>query len=135
VVTYHAQLSNLKFSSAGHPPLLLKRESNSAWQKITVQDSAKLTNLPLGVMQPVVYDEMDIPVNPGDVVFAYTDGVIETPNSEGELFGIENLLETLQNQESTYPNQIKQNVLNALTSFSSESLSHDDVTFMAVKIG
>ncbi len=86
-------------------------------------------------MQPVVYDELDIPVNPGDIVFAYTDGVIETPNSQGELFGLDSLMEILEKQKSNDPNQIKQSVLDALTNFSTESLSHDDVTFMAIKIG
>jgi len=103
------------------------------WQKIAIQDSATRTNLPLGVMQPVVYDEVDIPVSPGDIVFTYTDGVIETPNFQGELFGLENLLETLQNQASEDPNQIKQSVLDALTRFSPESLSHDDVTMLALR--
>jgi sigma-B regulation protein RsbU (phosphoserine phosphatase) len=135
VVTYHAQLSNLKYSSAGHPPLFLKREDNGGWQKITIEDSAKRTNLPLGVMQPVVYDEVDIPVSPGDIIFAYTDGVIETPNPLGELFGLDRLMEILEKQKSNDPNQIKQNVLDALKNFSTGSLSHDDVTFMAIKVG
>ena len=135
VVTFHSAQSSLKFSSAGHPPLLLKRESNGDWQKIAVQDSVKLTNLPLGVMQPVIYDELDIPVSPGDIVFAYTDGVLETPNAQGDLFGLDRLMEILENQKNNDPNQIKQSVLDALTNFSTESLSHDDVTFMAVQIG
>ena len=134
VVTFSAGHSSLKYSSAGHPPLLLKRENNGAWQKIKIQESAKLTNLPLGVMQPVVYDEVDVPVSPGDIVFAYTDGVIETPNPQGELFGLDCLMEILEKQKSNDPNQIKQSVLDALTNFSTESLSHDDVTFMAIKI-
>jgi sigma-B regulation protein RsbU (phosphoserine phosphatase) len=134
VVTFAAGKSSLKYSSAGHPPLLLKRENKGGWQKIAIEDSAKHTNLPLGVMHPVVYDEVDIPVNPGDIIFAYTDGVIETPNPMGELFGLDHLMEILENQMTDDPNQIKQNVLDALTKFSTGSLSHDDVTFMAIKI-
>ena len=84
-------------------------------------------------MQPVIYDELDIPVSSGDIIFAYTDGGARNSKSRGRVIGLENLLETLQRQESTDPYQIKQNVLDALTGFSTASLIHDDVTFMAVK--
>ena len=48
--------------------------------------------------------------------------------------GLERLLEVLQANENSTPQQLKQAVLEALTQFSGKSLSHDDVTLMAVKI-
>jgi serine phosphatase RsbU (regulator of sigma subunit) len=38
------------------------------------------------------YRESILPLNPGDVVITYTDGVVEVTNRRGEEWGVEGLL-------------------------------------------
>jgi len=38
------------------------------------------------------YQESDLRLNPGDLVIAYTDGVVEAANPEGGEWGVQGLL-------------------------------------------
>ena len=48
-------------------------------------------NLPLGVSEGEIYGQIRVPLHPQDVLLFYSDGLTETRNSAGELFGIERL--------------------------------------------
>ena len=53
-------------------------------------------NLPLGVSEREIYEQIRVPLHPGDVLLFYSDGLTETRNSAGELFGIERLAECVR---------------------------------------
>ena len=67
-------------------------------------------------------------------VLFFTDGVLETPNQTGDLFGEKRLMNTLNATGDASLHDIKQSVLEALREFAGGSLSHDDVTLMAIEI-
>ena len=50
---------------------------------------------PLGLFENVQYDEVDAWLSPDDTILLYSDGLIEAHNVEGEMFGVERLLEIL----------------------------------------
>ena len=53
-------------------------------------------NLPLGVSEREIFEQIRSPVEPGDVLLFYSDGLTETRNAAGELFGIERLAECVR---------------------------------------
>jgi Stage II sporulation protein E (SpoIIE) len=47
--------------------------------------------LPLGLVQPVIYKELEIDLSPGDHLALYTDGLLEARSATGELYGFDRL--------------------------------------------
>ncbi|MEJ3653303.1 PP2C family protein-serine/threonine phosphatase [Actinomycetes bacterium KLBMP 9759] len=82
----------LDFLIAGHPPPLLVRRGR------VVKELAGAPRLPLGVTTsggnpPVIGQE---PLEPGDRVLLYSDGVTEARDSTGEFFGEQRLVEFVE---------------------------------------
>ena len=133
VITFNKQNSRMYFTNAGHPPALVKRKGGQGWEKVLMQDPVG-KNIPLGILEDPHYDEQSIPLESGDVLFLYTDGVIEAPCKDGNLFGLERLMEVLEKNGNGDLEQIKSAVLDELHQNGQTSFAHDDVTFMAVKV-
>ena len=77
------------FANAGHnPPLHLCAGKSPAWIR-------GRSGCPLACFEGVRYKTLDIALSPGDALFLYTDGVTETMDASGALFGEERLAKTL----------------------------------------
>jgi len=73
-------------------------------------------------------------MTPGDRLFAYTDGIIDAPNPEGESFGLARLKDVLDANVSASLSELKSAVLKTLHEFTEKELTHDDVTLIAMEI-
>lgn len=133
VFTYYKNDNNLNFSYAGHHPLLVKRHDESEWSELILPDNQEKTNVPLGILEDVDFDQQCQPLQSGDRVFAYTDGVIEARNPNGQFFGKNGIIDVL-NQTVGGISDIKDNVVASLSDFTRTDLDHDDVTYMAIEI-
>jgi sigma-B regulation protein RsbU (phosphoserine phosphatase) len=71
----------LDYCSAGHPPALLLRANG---EQQTLSDGGLL----LGVLPNAPYIRGSIEFGPGDILLAYSDGVLETLNNSNEEFGL-----------------------------------------------
>jgi len=71
----------LRYSAAGHPPLLLASRSQNGVREI------EQNGLMLGMFPEASYSATEIPVQPGDRCLLCTDGVFEAKNSQQEEFG------------------------------------------------
>lgn len=71
----------LRYSAAGHPPLLLASRSHNGVREI------EQNGLMLGMFPEASYSSTEIPVRPGDRCLLCTDGVFEAKNSQQEEFG------------------------------------------------
>jgi sigma-B regulation protein RsbU (phosphoserine phosphatase) len=80
----------MKYGGAGHPPLLL-------WRKSTGSSSQLIENgLVMGQFEEATYDSLQIPIEPGDRFFLYTDGILETANPAQEEFGAERFMKFME---------------------------------------
>jgi len=134
VVTYYRPDSSLYFAYAGHPPIFLRRTSAGQWEPVELDEGPDLGNLPLGVDAEMRYDQQRVPLAQGDRLFLYTDGLVEAPDAEREVFGTERLLTTLEADPDQPARQLKDAVLTALRRHTGGQLTHDDVTFMVVEV-
>jgi serine phosphatase RsbU (regulator of sigma subunit) len=82
--------SMLTLVNAGHPAPLRRRPDGSV---DAVGESGR--GPALGIMPDRDYGEIQVPVEPGDVWIAYTDGFSEAANTRGEMFGATRLRERL----------------------------------------
>ena len=78
----------VRFINAGHNPPVLIRDGKAEFLK-------QKANLILATFEWAPYREQTLQLQPGDMLFLYTDGVTEAINSDEELYGEERLLEVL----------------------------------------
>ncbi|MFH1919566.1 MAG: PP2C family protein-serine/threonine phosphatase [Planctomycetota bacterium] len=134
VVTFYRADSSLQFSYAGHPPLFARRAPDGRWREVALDESPGAVNLPLGVDSEMHYDQQQIALSKGDRIFMYTDGLVEAPNAEREIFGTSRLLATLEAESGESPKDTKDAVLAALGEHTGGQWTHDDVTFLVVEV-
>ncbi|MDH3724091.1 MAG: serine/threonine-protein phosphatase, partial [Desulfobacteraceae bacterium] len=96
VVAYYSQESVARISYAGHPPILYRRAGDKAWSYARLSDRKDKSdgfplNIPLAIELDTLYEQFTISMVPGDRLFVYTDGIIDTPSPEGESFGLTRL--------------------------------------------
>lgn len=87
---YDPQTRRLDYASAGHNPPRVKSGADG-----TVRPLDRCGNLPLGIEAAETYADATETLQPGDAIVFYTDGITETRNAAGELFGIARLDEVL----------------------------------------
>lgn len=75
------------FANAGHnPPQHRHRDGSS---------EVRARGMPLGLMAGMDYEEMEVVLQPGDGLILSSDGVTESRNPTGEMFGFDRLSETI----------------------------------------
>ena len=121
--------NSLTFISAGHPPMIhLKADGSS--QAIQVR------SMPIGFMVGVgkVYTEQNLDLKDGDRLYFYSDGIIEAMNPQKEQFGIECLLETLNNARTLSLQESLDQITDELDHWTVGQGCGDDVSLLALEI-
>jgi len=78
----------IQYASAGHlSPYIVNADG-----KVTSIDSS---SLPIGFDMDVVYQEKWLQLQPGDRLILYTDGIIESMDERGQMYGFEGLEEEI----------------------------------------
>ena len=80
-------------------------------------------------------EESTFPIEAGDVVALFTDGVTEAMNEASDLFGEERLSRTLAEQIHLPPHELKQRVLGDVEAFADGAEQHDDMTIVLLRVG
>lgn len=87
----------------------------------------------IGGMNGVKYKEYEINLEKGSKIFLYTDGVPEATNADKKMFGVDNMINALNKDAAAAPDQIMQNVHNAVDKFVDEAEQFDDLTMMCIE--
>jgi sigma-B regulation protein RsbU (phosphoserine phosphatase) len=91
-------------------------------------------NLPLGVREGEIYDQVSVSFEPGDLFFFFSDGITEARNEAGELFGIERLLENVKANSRLEPATFIEAIRSSVVAFSGSDHLIDDLTSVAVRV-
>lgn len=92
-------------------------------------------NMPLGFSEHETYQTAAFPVEKGDVLVFYSDGVTEARNAAGEFFGVERLVEVVETQSQLEPEQLIHAIHRAVVAFSGEAATKaDDLTCVVVSL-
>ena len=87
----------------------------------------------IGGMEDMDYKEYEIPLEPGDKLFLYTDGVPEAEDGENNMFGIERMLDALNEAPDAPPQTILENVRRATDRFVKDAEQFDDLTMLCIE--
>jgi serine phosphatase RsbU (regulator of sigma subunit) len=122
----------LLLASAGHPPLLLWSARTR-----TLAEVGKGA-LPLGTWLDPRYEEETVPVEAGDVLVLYSDGLLEARSHLGKEFGDDRLRRTVTRAVAgpaePSARAIRDAVLEDLSNFKGDVEQADDITLVVVKV-
>ena len=122
---------------AGHEyPVFFRREQGFVLEKDP-------HGLAMGVLESSRYRNVRWHMDPGDLLFLYTDGVPEANNSREELFGNERMLKALESSRREAREQgdteeldlqrFLRNMRAQIDSFAGETPQYDDLTMLCVE--
>jgi serine phosphatase RsbU (regulator of sigma subunit) len=125
----------LRYSLAGHPPPLLWRAAAQAIEKL------EAGSIVLGLLENAVYESTEVPIEPGDRLILYTDGLLEAQNPHGEWFGDAELARAIRDHASSDAEGFCNALLAHLARWcgadgrgASELRFTDDVTIIAIDV-
>lgn len=115
------------YSNAGHnPPYFIKSSSDEA-------QTLNPTGPVLGPAPNAKYTIENINFEINDVLLIYSDGVIESTNSEFNDYGEKRLLNQLKINKHLSPKEIAYNILDDVIKFSKNGKYSDDKTLVVIK--
>ena len=76
----------------------------------------------------------NITLHPGDLVVTYTDGITEAMDSDGEEWGTENLIATVERMANASATDLLENIRQGVFAFTGQNRQSDDMTMLALKI-
>jgi sigma-B regulation protein RsbU (phosphoserine phosphatase) len=118
--------NDLVYCNAGQPAPLLLRAGKTPEK---LQEGGPM----LGALQAAVYRSGRVRLDPGDMLIAYSDGVTECPNSQGDEFGIEKLAATASAVRGVSANQALFSTLATVLDFADACSASDDLSLLVVR--
>jgi sigma-B regulation protein RsbU (phosphoserine phosphatase) len=111
----------LTIVNAGHLTPLLRRADGSV-EGIGKEESG----LPLGILSDTIYKEITIPIRPGEMMVAFTDGVTEAMDAEKKIYG-RRRLEALLTEKLDGIDKAIQRIVEDVENFVPEDGGRDDI--------
>lgn len=121
----------LLYVNAGHNPQFVLRPHQPI-------ERMAATGIPIGLLAGRGYEQREVRLAAGDLIFFYTDGCVETENEADEMFGtdrLEALLVSMATLAPVTPDRVLHQVEQSVTAFRGTREPFDDATMMAVRIG
>ena len=121
------QARRLQYVNAGHNPQFLLHTDGS------IQPLAS-TGMPIALYSGHGYQAAQVAFGPGDLLFFYTDGLVETENEKNEMFGADRLQALIAAELQQGVDTVLERVEQAVRTFRGSAEPFDDATMMALRI-
>ncbi len=114
-------------ANAGHESPVIRR--NGEGYELIGQDHG----IVLGALPGQEYKEDSFVMDKGDILFAYTDGLIESVNSEGKRMGTDKMLDILNSFDDESTERLIDHMKDKVNEFADGAEQFDDLTMLAVR--
>lgn len=129
---FYAEISstekNIRWVRAGHDPAIIYDPVGDTFRELAGK------GLPLGAFENSAYEESQRQVASGHIIVIGTDGIWETRNAEGAVFGKEALQHIIRAEANKPARKIVSAVIDAVNRFRSTLEQEDDITLVVIKI-
>jgi sigma-B regulation protein RsbU (phosphoserine phosphatase) len=115
----------LLYVNGGHEPPLIVYDG-------AVRETLRKTGPAVGALVNANFKIFESQMRPGDIFFAFTDGVPDCNDPRGEFFGRERLLDVLQQESESAPELVTK-IQSELRQYIAGANQFDDITLLAVK--
>ena len=120
--------NRLETAGAGMPPMLILRAASGQ------VDEVGLSGAPLGSFTNFPYTSTSVELEPGDTVLFMSDGLPETRDPAGTLFGYERVAATLREAASLEPQAIIESLSRAAADWAHGRPPEDDLTLVVLRL-
>ncbi len=121
--------TEVRFASAGHPAILL-HHCDGRWEELAG------TGMPIGVLMHSQYETYNQPLQLGEGLLLYTDGIAEAMSPGEEMFdivGIQGCLNALPDLHTASCRKVVEHLLQAVDEFAAHAPPSDDRTIIAIR--
>jgi sigma-B regulation protein RsbU (phosphoserine phosphatase) len=122
------QNNKIRWVRAGHDPAMIYDPVSTRFKELNG------SGLPLGVFDNSVYTQFEHSIRPGQIILIGTDGIWESHNPQGEMFGKDRFKDIIKIHADLSAKDIIGVVISALDEFSRPLQKEDDVTLVIVKV-
>lgn len=120
------QSGKLRYVSAGHNPPVLVKDGTAAYLKTK-------SGFVLAGMEDMFYRENTLYLQPGDLMYLYTDGVTEANDTNKALFGEDRLLACFTGTDGLCAQEILGRVNQSIDDFVQNNDQFDDMTMLCFR--
>ena len=125
----HPQTRRLVYCNAGHPPAYVFGADGE------IKHIMYSSIFPLGIHVPSFYPvTFSLLLEPGDLVFSYTDGILDAFSFENKPFGLKHALDFVRGRRHLPPADIVAQLLDEISKFSSGQRQIDDRSAVILKV-
>ena len=120
---------HIDFANAGHNPPVIKKK-NGCFEYVKCKAGFVLAG-----MDTVKYKPQELEIEPGDILYLYTDGVTEATDANSELYGEDRLLNILNSiyTDDLTMKELCDGVKADVDKFVGDAPQFDDITMIAFK--
>ena len=116
-------------SNAGHEYPVIKRK-DGAFELIKDKHG-----FVLGGLKNTRFKEQIMQLNEGDILLVYTDGVPEATNKDGQMYGLDRMLDSLNGYTPSSMSDLVNHLKSDIDQFAKGVSQFDDTTIMALRMG
>lgn len=127
LILYNPLIHKLQIAAGGSVPLLLFSKERQSIEKLPISSD------PLGIEKTTTYKDIVVPVQAGDILLAYTDGVLENQNEKGKQYEFNSLINIVKANANLSGKDIANKIKQDIKVFSENARIHDDQSLMVVK--
>jgi len=115
------------YCNAGHnPPMIMRSDKSIEY----LEDGG----IVLGFLCDQVYRQTQLPVESGDYLILFTDGVTEIMNEAGDEFGEDRLEKSLQKNYGMRPRDLRRRIVSDIKGFAGRKEFQDDFTMLIIYV-
>ena len=118
----------IRWVNAGHDPAFSFDPDSGNFEELAGH------SLPLGVSEKAAYQEFQRKILPGQILLIGTDGIWESQNTQGQMFGKERFRQVISAHARKTAVEILQAVIDELNRFCHPLGKEDDVTLVVIKV-
>jgi|GEM_PF-1934517 len=121
--------SRIFWLNAGHEPAIIYTPEANSFDELAGGGS-----LPLGITESFKYTVNHRDITAGQILAIATDGIFETQNPKGEMFGRQRFYDIIRQNAAEPAGRIMDAILEAVNDFRKDLPPEDDLTLVIVKI-
>jgi sigma-B regulation protein RsbU (phosphoserine phosphatase) len=120
--------NTIRWVNAGHDPAVIFDQNSTSFQELAGRA------LPLGVSEKAGYQESQRRLAPGQIILIGTDGIWESRNNQGQMYGKARFRKVVRAQAVKSAKEILQAVIDDIDAFCHPRKKEDDVTLVVIKV-
>ena len=122
---YDDETGVLTYTNAGHLPPVLVRQGRAT--------QLDVNGMVVGAFPFAKYDESQVELQPGDLLFCYTDGITEPENEYGEMFGEQRLIDLVVRNADRDTDHLITTVMSDIEAWTGSPELQDDMTLLVAR--